>query len=113
MSALVEQGFPGAAIWLAILVTLVKRLRANRDLADRAGDLRLEWLNTGVAAMLAVVIVAGLFSPQARTEIYVWILALVCVFDPLLRGSTRQLGERESEGGLSRTVKRESAAPQL
>jgi O-antigen ligase len=80
MSALVEQGFPGAFVWILIMVLLALKLRANRRWCVAGRDTEAGWLNAGLAGMFAVVVVAGLFSPQERTEVYVWILAMTCAF---------------------------------
>jgi hypothetical protein len=85
MSALVDQGFPGVVVWLAIIFTLVSRIRSNKRWCDQYGDLEAGWLNAGLAAMFAVIVAAGMFSPQQRTEVYVWTLALLCAFAHIIR----------------------------
>lgn len=94
MSALVDLGFPGVFIWLAILWTLWLRLLINRRWCNRASDVEAGWLNAGVAGMFAVVFIAGLFSPQQRTEVYVWILALACAFTHIIRAASIADGGR-------------------
>jgi hypothetical protein len=89
MSALVEQGFPGATLWVALMLMLYVRLRSNKAIADGRGDRAAAWLNAGIAGMFAVVVVAGMFSPQARTEVYVWIIALTCAFRGLALADAR------------------------
>ncbi len=92
MSALVDQGFPGVILWLAIVWSLVKRIRINRRWCNRRGDVEAGWLSAGVAAMFVVVFVAGLFSPQQRTEVYFWVLALACAFVPIMQADSRMRG---------------------
>lgn len=99
MSALVDQGFPGVFIWLAIIWSLAKRIRFNRRWCNIRRDVQAGWLNAGVGGMFAVVFVAGLFSPQQRTEVYVWTLALACAFVHIMRESASR-----SAGGVGSRV---------
>jgi O-antigen ligase len=83
MSALVDQGFPGLLLWVAILVMLSLRILSSRRLAREANEPALGWLIAGVGAMFATIVTAGMFSPQLRSETYIWTLALVCILHRL------------------------------
>ena len=85
MTALVEQGSPGAVWfvwifgWSAIAVVRIK--------ARSAGDIELRAALASVAAGLAVVLVAGIFVDYLKTEVQVWLwglLAAMLAFDPAL-----------------------------
>ncbi|MCS6944253.1 MAG: O-antigen ligase family protein [Sutterellaceae bacterium] len=76
LTALVEQGIPGALIYFAFVawgVFAVRRLR--RDV--RADSSREKAYGGAPAAALAVVLVAGMFTDYLMAEVQVWMLALM------------------------------------
>lgn len=76
MTALVEQGVPGAIFYFAILfwcVRISRRLRRrwNAIAAPMAAYF------AGIAAALAVVFVAGIFVDYIKAEVQIWLFALL------------------------------------
>lgn len=78
MSALVDQGIPGFILWICILLSLIRRSRYVRKVANQIVDPYLGWINASVMAGIAVVSVAGMFAPYIKAEIYIWLLSLMC-----------------------------------
>lgn len=100
MSALVDQGFPGLIAWITIAALIWASLQGARREANSRSDFALAWLCAGTAAMFVTVLVAGMFAPLIRQEIYVWILGIACC-----------LGRFKSDSSAARTT--ESFATQL
>ncbi|MGH8179159.1 MAG: O-antigen ligase family protein, partial [Steroidobacter sp.] len=76
MSALVEQGIPGAVLFIALWLWWVKAVfrikKMSRSLSPSLGA-----LCAGVAAAFAVVLVAGLFVDYLKAEVQIWLLILL------------------------------------
>lgn len=82
MSALVEQGFPGALIYLGLVVWTVRSifaLKRFRDTPKRDPASVVVLYAPAAAASLVVVIVAGLFTDYLKTEVQIWMFALLAV----------------------------------
>jgi O-antigen ligase len=81
MSAFVEQGIPGALIFLALVMWLVRSIIALKRYRDIATDPQSPVTRYGpaVAASAIVVIVAGLFTDYLKTEVQIWMFALLAV----------------------------------
>jgi O-antigen ligase len=76
LTALVEQGIPGAIVYLALLawgVLVVGRLRS----AHGAAQPRETAYGGAPAVALTVVLVAGLFTDYLMAEVQIWMLALL------------------------------------
>ena len=78
MSALVDHGFFGLLLWVALNWKLYMRCREIFKWAKREDDVQLNWLADVLLGATVVVWVAGLFAPYLRTEIFFWIVPLVC-----------------------------------
>jgi len=79
ISALAEQGIPGAILYSLFILWVLKscivarqRARAKRPLLDVS-------LSSAACAGLVVVIVGGLFADFLKVEVQVWLLALLAV----------------------------------
>lgn len=86
LTALVEQGIPGAVIYLSLVgwgVLAVLRLRR----AVRAGWPRETAYGGAPAAALAVVLIAGVFTDYLMAEVQIWMLALLAAHRLLARGA--------------------------
>lgn len=84
LTAMVEQGIPGAAIYLAVVgwgVLAVLRLRR----AVRVELSRDTAYGGAPAAALAVVLIAGIFTDYLMAEVQIWMLALLAAHRLLLR----------------------------
>lgn len=90
MTALVEQGIPGAFlfaaswVWCVVEVVRARRLRALRDSPEDMAIL------AGVAAALMVVFIAGMFVDYFKAEIQVWLLAVLASIGAVARRATAQ-----------------------
>lgn len=88
MTALVEQGIPGAllfsAIWAWCIAEVVraKRLRSLRDVPEDMA------LLAGVAGALMVVFVAGIFVDYFKAEVEVWLLATLASIGTIARANS-------------------------
>jgi len=81
MTALVEQGIPGALIylwlWLWTLRTVVRVRKADARSQGPHEDGRRMALLPAIAAALAVVFVAGMFVDYIKAEVQIWFWALL------------------------------------
>jgi hypothetical protein len=98
MTALVEQGVPGAILfvwlWIWCLRTVV---RVRRGAKGRWPPAALASL-AGVGAALAVVFVAGQFVDYLKAEIYVWLLAILASMDAIRAAPTTAAATAPSNG---------------
>ncbi len=92
MSTLVDQGVIGLTLWVLIAWFLYRySVRTRKALpASRIG---LTWMNAGIAGGLVVVLTAGMFAPYLRAEVYIWLLALMCV----MYGISQRLPQDEAK----------------
>jgi O-antigen ligase len=81
MSALVEQGIPGGLIFLALVMWLARSIIALKRYRGMALDSQSAVTRYGPAAAAGavVVIVAGLFTDYLKTEVQIWMFALLAV----------------------------------
>jgi len=81
MTALVEQGIPGALIyawwWLWTLRTVVRVRRGDARESKETEDPRRVALLPAIAAALAVVFIAGMFVDYIKAEVQIWFWALL------------------------------------
>lgn len=85
MTALAEQGIPGALLYLGLLVWVWRTCRRTQTRFRE-----FEWEDSGlylmaVAASLAVVIIAGIFVDYFKAEVFIWCVALLAVLDALAK----------------------------
>jgi O-antigen ligase len=78
LSALVEQGFPGILVF-AVLMLWVARMtfRLRRLAKSESFDASLQQYGAAAAASLVVVFTAGLFTDYIKTEVQVWMFAIL------------------------------------
>jgi hypothetical protein len=81
MSALVEQGLFGAVLFLGIAFWSIKSVFRLRGFVARATDKRSRagLYAGGAAAAMMSVLVAGLFTDYIKTEVQIWMLAILTV----------------------------------
>jgi O-antigen ligase len=79
MSALVEQGFPGALIFIGLPVWLMRSVSVIRKHRAVAANPKSELLlyAPAVIGALIVVYVAGFFTDYLKTEVQIWLYALL------------------------------------
>lgn len=77
ISALVEQGFPGAILFLLLWLWVLKSCLLARRWAVARRPLLQVSMATAVCAGLAVVFVGGQFADFLVSEVQVWLLALL------------------------------------
>jgi O-antigen ligase len=78
LSALVEQGVPGVIVFAGLMLWLARMIFRLRRLAKSdTFDPRLQLYGAAAAASLVVVFVAGLFTDYIKTEVQVWMFAIL------------------------------------
>jgi len=85
MTALSEQGIPGAILFGGLLIWIAKTsFRARSRIQSSAwNDLQIYLM--GVGGMLGIVIAAGMFTDYLKSEVFIWALALLAVIDTVSR----------------------------
>lgn len=78
MSVLVDQGFLGLFLWLALSWKIFQKCRAVAKWAKRDDDTQLGWLVASILGILVVIWTGGLFAPFLKAEVFIWMIALVC-----------------------------------
>jgi O-antigen ligase len=107
MTALVEQGVPGALLfaamwaWCVAEVARVKRLRPLREVPEHMAML------AGVAGALMVVFIAGIFVDYFKAEVQVWLLATLASIGTITRadaaiGAAAELGPKSAASQYGR-----------
>ncbi|WP_298824568.1 O-antigen ligase family protein [uncultured Piscinibacter sp.] len=90
MTAWVEQGIPGAVIFLSLVLWgLLAGLRLRR-MNDAGGDVELVTLGSGAFGALGVVLVAGLATDYLMAEVQFWLLAALVSVLQIGVGPSRQ-----------------------
>lgn len=86
LTALVEQGIPGAIIYVVLVAWgVLNVMRLWR--AVRTGRPREAAYGGAAAAALAVVLIAGVFTDYLMAEVQIWMLALLAAHRLLARGA--------------------------
>jgi len=106
ISALVEQGLPGAVLFLLLWLWVLKSCVQTRNWALRKRPLLDVSLMTGICAGLAVVFIGGQFADFLKTEVQVWLLALLSalLYLPnvaLGKSGARRFGPRDGAPSIS------------
>jgi O-antigen ligase len=87
MTALVEQGIPGAMMYLALWFWIAKSLLRAKDVRTDDASVQRSILTAAVGGGLMLVFVAGQFVDYLKVEIQVWLLVLLVVLLHLRRVS--------------------------
>jgi O-antigen ligase len=106
MSALVEQGVPGAVMWLWLWLWVALTLRRARERSTDADATERAMLAAAIGGGLAMVFVAGQFVDYLKVEIQVWLLVLLA---SLLQ--MRRVAPVESKQTAGRRVQGNHAKP--
>jgi O-antigen ligase len=77
MTVLVEQGIPGAILFLFMVIALVLMLRRSDRAAEAAGKLDAGVLNAAIGGSLMVVFIGGMFADFSKCEVQIWMFALL------------------------------------
>lgn len=77
ISALVEQGLPGAILFSLLWLWVLKSCLAARRMARMNRSFLLVSMQAAVCASLVVVFVGGQFADFLKSEIQIWLLALL------------------------------------
>jgi len=104
MTALVEQGIPGALLfsaiwaWCFVEVARVRRLRPLRDTPEDMAMLG------GVAGALMVVFIAGFFVDYFKAEIAIWLLATLASIGSIARAeaAVQETADRGQQSAAAR-----------
>lgn len=85
MTALSEQGVPGAVVYLGLLGWIFTKSREVVRRARDAGARDLHLYAMAAGASLGSIVVAGLFTDYFKTEVFVWCIVAIAVLDRLTR----------------------------
>jgi hypothetical protein len=96
MSALVEQGIPGAVMWLWLWLWVAVTLRRSREQSTDPDATERAMLAAAIGGGLAMVFVAGQFVDYLKVEIQVWLLVLLASLMQLRRAATVE--SKQTEG---------------
>jgi O-antigen ligase len=89
MTTLVEQGLPGALIFISLVVWLLSRVLTIRRLGRQGADPDLATMSGALCGGLFVVIVAGLAADYLMAEVQIWLFAALASALQLTRASVR------------------------
>jgi O-antigen ligase len=87
MTAWVEQGIPGAIMYLALWYWVAKSLLRAKDTRTDPDSVHRSILSAAVGGGLALIFVAGQFVDYLKVEVQVWLMALLVVLLQLQRAS--------------------------
>jgi hypothetical protein len=109
MSAFVEQGIPGALMFVALWGWCVVALRRLKRAAPSDWPATTLAHVAGVGGALAIVFVAGMFVDYLKAEVQIWLFALLASLTTLLPndrrvGAHRPLAGRRSEEGVTARI---------
>jgi O-antigen ligase len=90
MSALVEQGIPGAVMWVWLWVWIAMALRRAKERGTDADATERATLAAAIGGGLAMVFVAGQFVDYLKVEIQLWLLVLLVVVLQLQRSAVTE-----------------------
>jgi hypothetical protein len=88
MTTLVEQGIPGAVMWLWLWLWVANTLRRARERSTDADATERATLVAAIGGGLAMVFVAGQFVDYLKVEVQVWLLVLLASVMQLRRPET-------------------------
>ncbi|HEV8694405.1 MAG TPA: O-antigen ligase family protein, partial [Lysobacter sp.] len=113
MTALVEQGIPGAVmfVWLWLWIASALRRAKERDTDARSTERAM--LAAAIGGGLAMVFVAGQFVDYLKVEIQVWLLVLLAVVQQLKRSAVAEsaTAAARANSALRPGVQSPSSAP--
>lgn len=102
LSTLVDQGFIGCFMWLLLMALCTLRCHDLKKFYTKQQDLELGWMAAAIFGSLVTYWAAGMFAPLLKTEIYIWLIALLCaartLTDPHLKESAPLNRERLNFG---------------
>jgi hypothetical protein len=109
MTTLVDQGFPGAVIYTAMVIWICMVLYDLRAMDSAGLPSTLGFYRAIVGASLAAIFVSGLFVNYLKAEVQLWCVALLVVVRELCRNAIqRQREESITQGEESITQGEES-----
>lgn len=79
MTALTEQGIPGAVLFGGLVLWIARTIRRSRTYLRDSEDVSNGLHLMVIGASLSVVLVAGMFTDYFKAEVFVWGIALLCV----------------------------------
>jgi hypothetical protein len=103
LSALVEQGVPGIVIFSALLLWLAKSIKYLKKCTrpDSGVDGKLVLYGASAAASLVLVFVAGVFTDYLKTEVQIWMFAILALITtahiPMAQGIAKRPPDSKAE----------------
>jgi O-antigen ligase len=85
MTALVEQGVPGAVLYLSLVLWLARSSLRAAAAARETGNRETQLLVAAIGAILVENLVAGQFTDYLKAEVLIWGMALLVGMTVLLR----------------------------
>lgn len=117
LSALVEQGIPGFVMFLWLMlwtVQMIRVVRAHR-LRDPEDRDKIALYGACAAGSLAIVFAAGMFTDYLKTEVQIWMFAILAVLfrvhAPQALAAGREQETRPVKAGGEVRLGREARAP--
>jgi hypothetical protein len=114
MTALVEQGIPGAVMWVSLWLWIALALRRVKEHGTDVDATRRATLAAAIGGGLAMVFVAGQFVDYLKAEIQLWLLVLLAVVLQVQRSAVSESASAVAPGAkpaLKSGVPRPSSAP--
>jgi len=90
MAALVDQGFPGAILYLLMVGWVIVSLRRLKRMDHNGLPVTNGMLRAAIGSALAVVFVAGLGTNYIRAEVQYWLIALLIASIPIARAACKR-----------------------
>lgn len=79
LTVLVDQGIPGAIIYIILMATAVRTVIRLKADFTRQGNEEMLLLNAAVGASLVSIAISGLFSALWRMEVTFWVLTMLMI----------------------------------
>ena len=77
MTVLVEQGIPGAIMFVMMALWVLRSLRAMKQQATQLGNSQTAIHAGAIGGALVVVLVGGVFADFSKCEVQIWMFALL------------------------------------
>jgi len=111
MSALVEQGIFGAAIFIFLILWARKATRESKRLLAETAPITVSYV-AAVSAALVVVLIAGLFADFIAVEVTVWLFAILASIHGMARKNALAFAPAPPDPGKGRLAPRAQPQPQ-
>lgn len=84
-STLVDQGFPGALMYLLVVFYCYRVMRGLRSKPESVVNTSTATLRAAIGSVLVVTLIGGVFASFLKAEVQIWFLALVAALAEIVR----------------------------